>query len=198
MLLDFGGVIAEEGFREGLKAVARTSGLDPDWFFRLSDDLIYETGYVLGLADEHTYWEAVREKSGIALSDEALRDEVLKRFVLRPAVLEIADRLRARGLITGILSDQTNWLNELNGRGPFYRHFDHIFNSYTLGKGKRDQSVFADACGVLGLKPGEVLFIDDNPDNIKRAGAGGLRAVHYTGITALEEALKGLIPLFKG
>jgi putative hydrolase of the HAD superfamily len=33
VLFDFGGVLAEEGFREGLKAIGVKNGLDPDDFF---------------------------------------------------------------------------------------------------------------------------------------------------------------------
>ncbi len=30
VLFDFGGVLAEEGFREGLKSIGRKNGLDPE------------------------------------------------------------------------------------------------------------------------------------------------------------------------
>jgi hypothetical protein len=35
VVFDFGGVVAEEGFREGLKAIGRKNGLDPRVFSRL-------------------------------------------------------------------------------------------------------------------------------------------------------------------
>ena len=40
VIFDFGGVLAEEGFREGLLAIARENGLDPDAFFFEVDSLI--------------------------------------------------------------------------------------------------------------------------------------------------------------
>ncbi len=48
VLFDFGGVIAEEGFREGLKAIAADNGLDGDLFVSIAGELMYKTGYVLG------------------------------------------------------------------------------------------------------------------------------------------------------
>lgn len=63
VILDFGGVIAEEGFREGLKAIAQSNGLDPEEFFNIADSLIYETGYVKGLIDEGLFWEKLKKKN---------------------------------------------------------------------------------------------------------------------------------------
>jgi len=48
VLIDFGGVIAEEGFLEGLRAVGRKNGLDPDDFFKTVDELIYKRGILPG------------------------------------------------------------------------------------------------------------------------------------------------------
>jgi putative hydrolase of the HAD superfamily len=180
VIMDFGGVISEEGFREGLKAIGRKNGLNPEGFFEAADELIYETGYVLGKAEEAEYWKALREKTGITGSDEELRKEMLKRFLLRPVMLEYVDSLRSRGLETAMLSDQTNW-EEIEEKGSFFHHFDHVFNSFRLNKGKRDPSLFKDVCIHMGLEPREALFVDDKPDNVTRARSEGLAAVHFTG-----------------
>jgi len=96
VLFDFGGVIAEEGFEGGLKAIGKEEGIDPDRFFSIASELIHETGYVTGLCGEGTYWNAVRERTGITGSDSELREEVLKRFVLRPRMIAYAKTLRDR------------------------------------------------------------------------------------------------------
>lgn len=179
VILDFGGVIAEEGFREGMKAIARKDGLDPEGFFSLADSLIYETGYVKGLIDEKSFWKALKEITGIKSENEELREEILKRFILREEVLKFVDDLRSKGLITAVLSDQTNWLDEINERSPFYQHFDHVFNSFNIGKGKREPGTFLYICSIMNLKPDEVIFVDDNPYNIKNAEREGLHSILY-------------------
>jgi len=191
VLFDFGGVIAEEGFYHGLHAIAEESGLDPETFFRTAEDLIHRIGYVTGNATEAEYWAAVREKTGITRSDVHLRERILSRFVVRPEMLDHVDRLRAAGRIVGILSDQTDWLDELNRRSPFYRHFDHIYNSFTLHKSKRDATVFADVCRDLAVAPGEALFVDDNIHNVTRAESVGLLTIHFVDIGQFAHVLKG-------
>jgi len=52
VLFDFGGVIADEGFYQGLRAIAEESGLEPEQFLRTAEELIHRTGYVTGRATE--------------------------------------------------------------------------------------------------------------------------------------------------
>ncbi len=193
VLFDFGGVLAEEGFQEGLKAIGRRNGLDPEGFFATADALIYETEYLTGRIEEAGYWSALRERTGISGSDQELREEILKRFLPRPAVIACADILRAKGFIVAMLSDQTNWLEELDRETMLSRHFDRVFNSYRLHKSKRDTSVFRDVCSELGVKTGETLFIDDNIRHIQRAKDAGLRTIHFTTTDDLKEQMKDLL-----
>ena len=182
LLLDFGGVVAEEGFRDGLKALAKIHGLDPGRFFTAAAGLAYDTGYGSGLTDEATYWEAVRARTGLDGDDREFRELIINRFVLRPLVVERAKQIRQAGIQVGLLTDQTNWLYEIDRRTPFLAQFDHVFNSYVLHKAKRDPTIFRDVLTVMGCAAEEVLFIDDSLDNVTRASSQGLRSVHFTGI----------------
>jgi putative hydrolase of the HAD superfamily len=183
VVFDFGGVLAEEGFREGLMAIGEKNGLNSDDFYAVASELIYQTGYVTGMTDESAYWKALREKTGITGDDGELREEILKRFIVRPQMLKYAERVRSSGIVAAILSDQTNWLEEIDQKKPFFHYFDFVFNSFRMKKGKRDPSVFRDISEAMGLRPDEVLFIDDNIGNIKRAAREGLKVIHFSGIS---------------
>jgi putative hydrolase of the HAD superfamily len=193
IIFDFGGVLAEEGFKEGLMTIGKEKGFDPDHFFKILSELVYQTGYVTGSSDEHAYWNAVREKTGVTGDDKKLREEVLKRLKLRPEMMELVKKIKSSGFIVAILSDQTNWLDDLNQRTPFYQHFDHVFNSFYLKKTKRDPSLFRDICVQLGLKPEEILLVDDSPDNIKRAASEGLKTIHFKGVREFEKEIQKFI-----
>lgn len=180
VLFDFGGVIAEEGFRGALVDVAHRHGLDPEVLPRLAMDAVYESGFVVGRGGEQDFWQRLQEKVSIPESFASFRDEVLQGFVPRARMLALADTLRRRGLIVAILSDQTHWLDWLDRRDGIYRHFDRVFNSYYLGKGKRDPSLFRDVLAELHLEPSSVLFIDDSQAHVERARDEGLLALHFT------------------
>lgn len=195
VIFDFGGVLAEEGFREGLKTIGRDKGLDPEDFYKISSDLVYQTGYITGGCDEHSYWNAVRQKTGVKGDDQEFKEEILKRFKLRPEMTAMVEKIKSFGFIVAVLSDQTNWLDELERRTPFHHHFDYVFNSFHLKKTKRDPSIFGDVCALLDLRPGEVLFVDDNLENVKRAIRQGLRAIHFKGVSEFRIEIKKIIEL---
>lgn len=193
VLFDFGGVLAEEGFREGLHFIARANGLDSDTFFQAGREAVYGTGYVTGRGTEADLWASLRGRFRFAGSDDALSAVVLERFVLRPAMLAAVEALRKEGIACGILSDQTDWLERLDRRDGFFRHFDRVYNSYRLGKSKRDASLFDDVVADLGLRPAEAVFLDDDEGNVARARSRGLQAIRCDSppgcLIALEELL---------
>ncbi len=194
ILIDFGGVIAEEGFLEGLRALGRKNGLNPDEFFKTVDSLIYEIGYLTGKADEAAFWNAVRKRTGIRGADQDFRAEILSRFVLRQDMLSLVDLLRNMGITVAMLSDQTNWLEEIERSTALFRHFDKVFNSYRMKQSKRDASVFSDVCAMLGVEPRKALFVDDNIEHIGRAQEQGLSTIQFVSITEFKNQLKKYFP----
>lgn len=182
VFFDYGGVLAEEGFREGLRAIGAKAGLDPDETFRVGRKVAFGGGYTTGLVGEAEFWRGFREATGITAGDLELRDEILVRFVLRPEMVEHVKECRSQGYITCMLSDQTNWLDELDRRDGFLRHFDRVFNSYLIGKSKADPSVFRDVAEAVGVSTEEALFIDDSEGNIKRAQGEGMNTILFTGL----------------
>jgi putative hydrolase of the HAD superfamily len=192
ILLDFGGVIAEEGFQQGLYAIADRFGLDQKRFFELANDAVYKSGYVTGTGSENDFWNEVRIHSGIIATDDELRQEILTRFIPRPWMLDVVDILRRQEKVVAILSDQTDWLDQLDARYHFFQNFDAVFNSFHLGKTKRDSTIFADTLTALEAIGKETLFVDDNIGHIDRAAAAGLQTHHFSGRAGFEKKLKEL------
>jgi putative hydrolase of the HAD superfamily len=179
VLFDFGGVLADEGFRDGLAAIGRLSGVAGEDVVVKGHDLVVKTGYVTGRTREGRWWDALRSEAGVRGTDEALRLEIIGRFTLRPSMLALVDALRNRGITVGILSDQTNWLDELDERFHLYERFDYVFNSYHMGKSKNDPTHFDDVLKLLNRQAQEVLFVDDNAGHVDRAVDRGWRAILF-------------------
>ena len=179
VLFDYGGVLADEGFRDGLKEIARLNEIDADYFYKTAEDTIQACGYLVGKAPESFYWELLRKTTGIRGDDLSLRNEILSRFTLRIWMIDLIKKIKHSNICVGILSDQTNWLEEINVRDNFFRWFDYIFNSYYMGKGKREPSHFDDVLKSVNAEASRVLFIDDNPGNCERAVQKGWKVIHY-------------------
>jgi putative hydrolase of the HAD superfamily len=176
---DFGGVIAEEGFVNGLKSLARNEAMNPDFMLTSGIETVFSTGFVVGKGDEGTFWRELRKKTGLQADDTSCRKTILDGFVLRPWMLEIVDRLHGAGRKCAVLSDQVTWLDILEDRYNFFHHFDRIFNSFHLGKSKQDPSLFADVLQAVHTRADLALFVDDSEGNIQRAEEQGLTTIHY-------------------
>ena len=179
VLLDYGGVIADEGFQNGLRLMAREQCIDEDTMMNVARSAVYDSGFILGWCTEDEFWKWMREGSGLKGSDDELTKRILDGFVLRPWMIAWLQQLNTQGYITGILSDQSHWLDWLNERDHFFEFFDHVFNSCHMGEGKRNQALFPDIAEQLALSPNEILLVDDIKSNVTRAQAAGWQTIHY-------------------
>ncbi len=198
VFFDFGGVLAEEGFRDGLTAIALRAGRDPGTFVPGVYEMAWSTGFVLGGCDEAAFWRAFREATGIAGEDAALTGEILSRFTPRPFMFAVADAARAAGLGTAILSDQCEWLDRLDAVHDIFSHFDAVLNSCRHGVTKRDAAFFRLALETLGAQPETSLFIDDAPRNVELASALGFQTILYRDKASFLDELAAVCPPLGG
>jgi putative hydrolase of the HAD superfamily len=88
VLLDYGDVIADEGFQNSLRTMAREQGLDEDTMMNVARSAAYDSGFILGWGTEDEFRKWMREGSGLKGSDTELTTRVLDGFVLRPWMIE--------------------------------------------------------------------------------------------------------------
>lgn len=193
ILFDFGGVLAEEGFRNGLIALAREQELDAGDFPRQGMRAVYDSGFVLGQGTEADFWALLRKRTGLVGEDAELKKRIMGGFVVRQSMIDLVQQLREKGYVTGILSDQTHWLDELDERYHFCRVFDCIYNSYYLGKGKQDSSLFLDIARHLKLNPAAILFVDDDEGNVDRAEEMGFKVIHFLSLEDFKLTLEEML-----
>lgn len=194
VFFDFSGVLADEGFVDGLRKIAVRNGFDPDEFQSVVTEICFEGGYVSGKVSEAEFWEEVRRKTGLVEQSELLHLEILTGFAVRLWMLEVVDVIRASGVKTAILSDHTNWLEDLDFEHSIYSHFDRVFNSYREGLSKRSHDYFHHALRAMDVKPERSLFVDDNPSNLLRAGEVGMQTLLYDEHDRVLHKLQDLFP----
>ena len=68
--------------------------------------------------------------------------------------------------------------------------FEHHFPSHLIGKLKPDREVFEHVIDVLRCEPSEMLFLDDQPLNIKSARQVGIEAILANGVEEAEQVLE--------
>jgi putative hydrolase of the HAD superfamily len=183
VIFDFDGVVAARGFSGALKSLAERWGGDYPPLPQLAMQALIDSGYLTGRGTEADWWRRLEAALGPIGECARFRADVLALSVVRPWQLALARELAAAGYATAVLSDHTDWLDDIEAAQPFGHAFGQVFNSYYLGACKREAAAFTAVADALGIEPAQAVFIDDNPDNVARAAA-----LRMTGIVYRERA----------
>ena len=112
-----------------------------------------------------------------------------------PGMNDLFQTLHSKGYQLTLLSDTSEIFAQIIGAHGYYKPFDKKFLSYETGYLKSDSRAFSVVLKEYRVKPGNVLFIDDNPKNIAVASQLGIEGLVFTDSTSLKSALieKGII-----
>ena len=112
---------------------------------------------------------------GESVSARELMARVGKAALPRPAMLKAVERIRARGLLAGALTN--NWIGEGDGTGLLRPYFDVFVESSAVGMRKPDPRIYHLACEQMGVEPAEAVYLDDIGRNLKPARALGMTTI---------------------
>lgn len=199
VFLDFGGVYYTDGFRDGLFTLAERFGQDKERFYAQAVDSIFATGYVMGDSPERVFWQDLAGRCGLTENLYPGRQDILDSFKPLKGMADLVRELR-QNLPVALISDQTNWLYELNARDSMLREFDDVINSYEEGFSKRDPEIFRVACQRMDIFPEEGIFFDDSEANVRMAVEFGMAAHLFEGPVQTRQTLisRGLLQGDKG
>jgi putative hydrolase of the HAD superfamily len=179
IIFDWGGVLAPSERKTGIARLSKNFHFDQeafDVYFRdHEDDFCHTQGY------EPFYAKAEEMfKIPVASIYRAL-------FATLPdEVYDIAKNLSQKYDVY-ILS------NQLKPKADFIRqHFDisffaDVFFSNELGMKKPNEDIFHYVLDKIGFKPEEVVFVDDNPNNIATASSLGIHAIRFVKLNQMKK-----------
>jgi putative hydrolase of the HAD superfamily len=114
---------------------------------------------------------------------------------IEAGVLELVRAVRRTSRVCLVSNATTRLERDLEALG-LRAELDFVINSSRVGARKPDPRIFAAALEAVGVPAAGVLFVDDTLPIVEAARALGLSAHHFTGMAALEGALRraGLLP----
>jgi putative hydrolase of the HAD superfamily len=143
-----------------------------------------------GRAVEKRFWkdlvEKVFEPSGGLKNFDEYFDRVYSLFQKKDSwrVFEdvahsrIFERLKARGVVLGVISNWDSRLPETLKNLGLADHFDFILASTVVGSAKPNPRIFAQAIAMSRVQPGEACHIGDEvATDIEGAAAAGIDAI---------------------
>lgn len=148
-----------------------------------------------GIEDQNIFEKFLRKVQGkvdyrvLAAGISAYRRLKASYMLPYPKVRETLIRLKEKGMVLGIVSDAPRlqaWLRlaEMN----LLEFFDTVVALEDTGKLKPSKMPFEKAIKRLGFRPGQILFVGDNPErDIRGAKAVGMK----TALAAYGQVTKG-------
>ncbi|CAM3600965.1 HAD family hydrolase [Deinococcus frigens] len=132
--------------------------------------------------DETAFWERygleLVERVGLPASDAErfMAEYPYERFMKPvPHAREVLQGLRARGLKIGVLSNTLPSIDRTLEQVGLADLVDVAVATCVVGVHKPDAGAFLHAAGALGVRPAEVLFVDDKLENVAAARALGMQ-----------------------
>jgi 2-haloacid dehalogenase len=145
--------------------------------------------------------ETIPERIALFPEHEALIRAFAERFNETipgpvPGSIELVEELYVRGVpLYAITNFSADFWPPFRAGQPVFDRFRDIVVSGVEKLHKPDPAIFALAAERFGHAPGEMLFIDDNADNVAAARACGWHAHHFVDAEGLAAELRerGLI-----
>ena len=110
--------------------------------------------------------------------DPSLEDSYLAGHRLIEGTLEALAELKQRhGRLACLSNDVSSWSLKLRQRFGLENWIDHWFISGDLGLRKPSAEIYRLAADRLGVRPQDVVFVDDRPRNLDAAKAVGFNTV---------------------
>jgi putative hydrolase of the HAD superfamily len=178
VLFDFGGVLSEAGKRGTVRSwLGRVYGLDID-VQKMHD--IFVKMWRGQMSDDDFMAEIRRRFPHTPVVDKGDFMQHMQRFKRSEPVYELAERLRKHGIKTGVLSNVFSIGVQALRAGGFYEGFDPVLLSCEVGYAKPDREFYQMAVDRFGVKPEEIVFIDDQQYVLDPAKAMGMHTVLAT------------------
>lgn len=179
---DYGGVIAYKIDETYLCHMADSVSADVTVF----QEALWKhrNEYDAGGLNAEAYWTKVIVDAGGVSSPEAIRMlmhlDSYAWATINPAMLRWMATLRDTGFRRVVVSNMAEETYDMIIRDSLWLpHFERVVLSGSLRINKPNRAIFLEAARQMGVKPAEMLFIDDLEHNVAGARAAGLHALQF-------------------
>ena len=171
VLLDFDyGIVAEKIAAQGRMLAKEVLGIigQTPLLFR------YETG----LLTKAQFFAEVRSATGFCGELEEFSELFADIFFPIEPMIELHAELQRSGIPTYIFSNTNELATEhIRKRFPFFNTFNGYILSYEHGAMKPDARLYEVVERESGRRQGEILYLDDRPENIAAGAARGWQVI---------------------
>lgn len=167
------------------------SGEEAKRVFLQSDEMNHQ--YKEGKMTDDEYWNWAAKEWKLNKTPTELIDLLISGYEVDNNVVEVVKKVKANGYKTLICSNNFKARIEgLQKRFGFLNDFDAWVFAYEVGASKPSTKIFQELVDKSGVDANEIVFADDNNDNLAGAKEVGIQAFFYEGFDKFIKTLKEL------
>ncbi|HET9907556.1 MAG TPA: HAD family phosphatase [Anaerolineales bacterium] len=193
VFFDLGGVIVRTEYQAPRQHLAERLGMEYDDLVKIVFDS--ESGYQasIGAVTPATHWESILKRLKRPAAElESIRHEFFAGDVIDRTILDFLRSLRGK-YKTGLISNAWGDLREYLLREKMDDAFEHMVISAEVGVVKPAAKIFQIALEQAGVKPKEMVFVDDFAVNIEGCEKLGIKGIHFKDPVTAMKQLRALL-----
>lgn len=193
VLFDLGGVIVRTEYQAPRQHLAERLGLEYDDLVKIVFDS--DSGYKasIGAITPEAHWDSVIKRLKRPASEmEAIRHEFFAGDIIDRTLVDFLRSLRGK-YKTGLISNAWGDLREYLVREKFDDAFEHMIISAEVGAVKPEAKIYQFALEQVGVKPKEMVFVDDFAVNIEGCEKVGIKGILFRDPDSTIKQLKALL-----
>ena len=193
VLFDLGGVIVRTEYQAPRQHLAERLGMEYDDLVKIVFDS--DSGYQasIGAIPPEAHWDWVIKRLKRPASElEGIRHEFFAGDIIDRTLLDFLRSLRGK-YKTGLISNAWGDLREYILREKIEDAFDHMIISAEVGAVKPEAKIYQTALEQVGVKPKEMVFVDDFAVNIEGCEKIGIKGILFKDPDTTIRQLKALL-----
>ncbi|HEX4350316.1 MAG TPA: HAD family phosphatase [Verrucomicrobiae bacterium] len=178
LVFDLGKVLVDFDYTLAAKKIAARSAKSPQDLHAFLGSSPSLMEFESGRFTRRQFFEAIRDAIEFRGDLDEFGSYFADIFTEMPGTIALHAELRQRGYKTYILSNTNDLAVEHVRRNfPFFKNFDGYILSYEVGGMKPEPKIYEALETMTGRRGGDLVYIDDRPENIETGLARGWRAV---------------------
>lgn len=194
VIFDAYGVLFSRGYPDTAEAVAKKYGLDSKRIFDVLYTKYFNKAAVREISQKEAWDLSVREL-GLPISGEELRDLHFSLVRLNNKARCFAEGLKKKHTILMLSKNTRSQFRWLLGAFPVLRKSfgKNILNTWEYGLPKAGKETVDFVCKRFRVLPSEILYIDDQENNLAVPREMGVRAILYKNFPQFQESFHKII-----
>jgi HAD superfamily hydrolase (TIGR01509 family) len=193
LVFDLGKVLVDFDYSIAANRIAThcASPTDPKKFF--SDHAALLTDYELGRLTTQEFFEKIKAASGFSGTQAEFNEFFADIFTPIQPMIDLHAELRKTKIAAYVFSNTNDLAVEhIRRKYPFFSDFDGYVLSYEHGAMKPSSKLYEIVERSSGRRGGEIVYIDDRPENIQAGTARGWKSLLHEDPAKTRDALHKL------